>query len=171
MTDHQKKLHRAANHLRIVTWVGAFVISLVVVIGWGALHPGPKSFDPLRFPDQKVLSKVDGIKGPAALPGDFVNVTAVKCNLSSKPVGIIGTYEWVAVDPPGAIIEGGHGAAVRQPGCISFNYKNVIPAAVLAEAKERGPRSRWIISGSEKPTNAYSVARVYRSEPFTIVTP
>ena len=169
---------------RQMRWAVVAVVTLAVALGLTlgfVLYQStrPERWDPLGpYPVQTVLSRVEGVKGPAVMLGDDLRVAGQKCNASSRPVTTRGSYEWVMVIPPGSIIPAGSGSAIRVPGCTAFDYLNPMPEAVVARSEKvkanTGVDPVWRISGKDTP---YSVKhgvgepRTYISENFTIVVP
>ena len=163
------RLRRAASIMTGVFVLMAFLVGTFVVAP--SLQRRARPFDPLQFPLQHILSRVPGIPGPAVNVGRPIRVTSQKCSLAQTPVTVTGRYSWQSAIPPGAIVPVGEGTAKRQPGCEQFNFVNPMPAGVIAAARAFGGTSTWIITGSETPTVARGVKRVWTTEPFTIVAP
>jgi len=150
------------------------VVAAVVALSIAVLSLRPVAFDPLRLPPQNVLDRVDGVAGPAVRAGAYLHVKATKCNISGHPLGVSGHITWRSVEPPGTIIDGAMGSAVRpaEPRCVTTTFANVIPESVLSRARElsdAGHRSSWQVTSVETPLAPNGVARAWATDSFVIV--
>ena len=133
----------------------------------------PEPAEVLHYPVQRVLSRVGGSDRPSVRLGQDIEVRGTKCNDSTTPVPISGVTSWVSLDPPGTVIETGHGATVRAPGCSTRTYSNPIPELVAARtraiaAATSAPCVTWMVAGVETPTNPLILAAQWQSEPVDI---
>lgn len=133
------------------------------------------TFDPLRLSVQQVMNRLDGVDGPAIHLGEELAVSAVKCNISGKDIGIEGKTRWVSVDPGGTVVEGTVGSGIRpaSPECPEFHYSNKLPPAVVARTEELFAEGRtsvsWTYTGIETPLGLRGAPRVWSTEVFRIV--
>ena len=159
----------------IVTLLGCvFIVSGAVVgttVAVRALQPKP--FDPLRLPDQSVLSRVPGVHGAATRESSgFVQVSGTKCNTSRKPVTTHASAFWETTYPPGTVIPIGGRVGQQQPGCHTKTFLDPIPPGVLAAnraLRARGVIALWFVTATLDPEGANSVTRAWRTESFRIV--
>lgn len=112
---------------------------------------GPHDWNPLgEYPDQAVVSRVDGFDGPAAHIDGVVVVVGTKCVRST--VRVRGSSFWQSTTPPGILVSAGAGVTTRPKGCTTQTFANPIPSAVrAAAARPDDPVLRWVITGTETP--------------------
>ena len=153
--------------------VAAVVLAGVVAAQQAYIQSRPEPRDVLLYPDQRVLSRVEGAIRPAVRLGDDLVVQGTKCNRSEDHVSVRGTTSWAAVDPPGSVVETGRGQAIRAPGCTTVEFRNAIPPAVAARTRALTATAgvacvSWRVTGTETPTDPLIRAVVWRTEPFDI---
>jgi hypothetical protein len=110
----------------------------------------------------------DAYEGPQpaanfAKAGGTLHVGPVtKCNTSSTPVISIGTVTWRRLAPTSQFVAGGTFTVVKDPGCVTQEYDNIVP--------DLAPGT-WELHGEEQivgPNN--EVQRLgWRTEPFEVV--
>ena len=151
----------------------AVVLACVAAAQQVFIATRPEPAEVLHYPVQRVLSRVAGSDRPSVRLGQDIEVRGTKCNDSTSPVAVAGVTSWVSLDPPGTVIEAGHGAAVRAPGCTTRTYSNPVPAEVAARtaaitAVTKAPCVTWMVAGVETPTNPLILAAQWQSEPVDI---
>lgn len=152
----------------IATSVALIIISIAVIV---ALHQ-PAPWNPLGdYPDQTVLSRVPGHKGPAIKVGGVLSVKGTKC--AKEAVTVRGASFYQSVDVPGTFVPNGAGIALRVQGCTTKTFSNPLPEAVLATADNPFGAHMWIITGTETPVRddgkGEGIARIWKSEPFEVI--
>lgn len=63
---------------------------------------------------------------PEVKAGEMLVTKGTKCNRSDDPVVVFSTSYWVPVDPPGQSQLSTQGSAVREPGCVTREFKRAI---------------------------------------------
>lgn len=166
--------HRAAVLLIWATVVACgSVVLLVAVLVAHLLEPPP--FDPLGdFPVQSVENRVTGVGGPAVLLGDDVRVRSTKC--ADTEVTVRGEWRWVSAEPRGTSVPAGSTPAFTRPaGCVTTEYANPMPDAVVERSLELlgdGVTPSWYITGTETPLDedgGEGVQQVWQTENFVVV--
>lgn len=129
------------------------------------------------FPTQTVTHADSQLDDPVFdIAEGSVRVTAQKCR--SEPVQVYGEAAWRRVSPGGyASPPTQFPPSVQPEGCITQQFSNPIPAAVVADVCQNGT-SIWQIGGIERPVgyvdgNGTVVARSgvelgWETEPFTL---
>ena len=158
--------------------VTGMVVAIVYLIQSNA--PGQTPFDPLGVGQlQLVQNKVAGVDQPAvyAESGDDVVVIGSKCNTSGSTIRVHGHSSWVAVEPPGTVVDNSESTGDRLPGCTTRTYRNPIPPGVLARVRQLAShgisRSVWHIAGTETPedpqTGRRGVQRTWETGNLVII--
>ena len=149
-------VHRSAKRVSLgalLLTCGLFVVAAAVLFAELRPHSVWAPLD--DYPVQQVLSRVEGVDGPAVRIGELVTVDAVKCNATDEDVEVVGTVSWQAMDPPGAVITTGSGTGTRPPGCHEQSFANPIPAgveSVISAQHAAGINApEWRIQGDETP--------------------
>lgn len=132
-----------------IALLGTALLTLAVAVAVSLRSP--HAWDPLgEYPDQTVVSRVDGIDGPAARLTDGVTVVGTKC--ANTAIRVRGSVFWQSTTPPGILVAAGSGVATRQKGCVTETFLNPIPGAVRAAVnRPTDPVRRWVITGTETP--------------------
>lgn len=164
---------------RLLNLSAALLLLSFAVLGVAVLVSvrGPHAWDPLgEYPDQLVLSRVDGVRGPAARLSDGVLVVGTKC--VNANVQVRGSAFWQSTTPPGVLVQAGSGVATRRKGCVTENFLNPIPDLVRAAANRTSrPVLRWVITGTETPVrdagasgrSREGIPRAWTTEEFELV--
>ena len=166
-SPHQKHGLLTASLAMIA--VGLTVLAVAVIIAIRA----PTPWNPLGdYPEQKVLSRVPGVKGPAVkVSDDAVIVQGTKC--ARVDVRVRGSSFWQSVDIPGTFVSAGAGVADRSAGCVKQTFANPLPPAVEQAAKVKDGPHRWVIAGTETPIRpngkTEGVPRAWSTEEFQVV--
>ena len=153
--------------------VAAAVLMVVAIAQAAYIATRPEPVVHLNYPLQRVTSRIPGMDTPAVLTSGVLAVEGAKCNMSPEKIPVAGTTSWVAIDPPGTVIDTGHGASVRRPGCESSHYSNPIPSSVI-EATQRlaadvgAPCVTWRLTGLEVPTDPMISSAIWQTEPFAV---
>ena len=148
--------------------VGLIVFAVAVIVAVRA----PSPWNPLGdYPEQKVLSRVPGIEGPAVLASDAVTVEGTKC--ARVAVRVRGGSFWQSVDVPGTFVSAGSGVADKSAGCVTRTFVNPIPPAVAQASKGKNGPHRWIIAGTETPIRPdgkrEGVPRAWATQEFVVI--
>lgn len=150
-------------------------LSAVVLLAVTLANQPAAAWAPLTpYADQKVLSQVAGVKGPAVKlvknGVTLVEVSAVKC--SRENIRVRGSSAWQSIEPAGAILNVTSGVAYRPKGCESRTYQNPVPPDVAALVRAGGPQL-WVIAGTETPIRAdgtgEGVPAAWRTEEFRVI--
>lgn len=167
--------------------VSVFSLVLTISIGvrgspWNPLGEYPtqqvknRSVTPSTYPAGSSINLSTAANGPNLYVNQDVEVEGTKCNASSEVVEIVGTTQWVAIEPPGSIFVTGSGSSHRDPGCTTRNYKNPVPTVVkdrVNQLHEQGiDESIWQITGVETPVRDDGddgVKRVWQTDNFTLI--
>lgn len=149
-----------------------------------------RTWDPLcNYPVQDVINKnatdvyhknpKDKELYPHIKPGDTVNVVAMKCNNTDKPITVRGVRSWQTVPPTvlGTVIEDSHATGIREPGRRTLTYQNPIPSSVIVRSRTilqtTGKPAVWILTGNETPVEPDGTegrTKTWETEPFVIET-
>lgn len=133
----------------------------------------PEKFDYLVYPNQQVENGevIDGKLHVLSLSDDVI-VSGIKCNISENSIGVFASTFWSAVAPGGLGIEVSQGAALRQPGCETFRFYNLIPKQVkerTCQLYEQGIKHiTWRINGIETPSNPEINSQTWTTENFIL---
>lgn len=142
-------------------------VSLLALAVSAIAYQRRHAWEPLGdYPVQTVLSRVDGVEGPAVAEGGTLEVRATKCTAPDirEQVGVAGFYVWQRIEPTRLQVEGGEGTGFRQPGCDTRVFSNPLP-------REIGP-GLWHLAGQETAERgASSQTRYWRTENFRVVAP
>lgn len=106
------------------------------------------------YPTQRVLSRVEGVDGPAVRVGEALLVEGTKCG-GDVAVEVEVEIAWQPVEPRGLPAGAATGITVRESGCETRQYVNVVPDEVvdqsLATFATTGIPARWQLAGVETP--------------------
>lgn len=131
----------------------------------------------LEYPEQRVLNHVTGTNGPSLTITDTLKVRATKCVKGTQSVEVSGNLTWVSQDPPGSVVDAGHGSVVRAPGCTTKIFDNPLPADVVRRTEEilkstHAEFVTWRLTGTETPVDPTLQAKTWQTEAFDLyVTP
>lgn len=84
-----------------------------------------------------------------------VTVRGTRCNSEDRKVQAFGDLHWQSVDPPGITFLGGEFASLRDPGCTTALFENVVPHEVVHQMRTAligRTRVTWRIRGADQPT-------------------
>lgn len=115
-------------------------------------------------------SNTQEIPAAALTDGVFVPVSGAKCY--KEAVTVTGVVAWTVLDPPGRVFETGRGTAVKEPGCVTSNFENVIPDDLAELAAVHGHPVVVAITGCETPTDpdrGEGATLCWSTEPFALV--
>ena len=164
----ERKLARKRR--KILAVVMATFVLQGVVTAWAIYQlETSRQWDPLGdYPEQQADPEVTVPDGSLTAT---VHVDAVKC--AHKTVGVTRSSSWVSTEPPGSQIPtfASAGATIRDKGCVTSHYENVIPPDVISRTRLLGGRVTWRITGVELPVDAdrTGVPSVWRTTPILVV--
>lgn len=94
--------------------------------------------------------------------GGILSVGPVeKCNSNHKSVIVNGTLTWRKLYPVTKIVEGIHTDSIRPPGCVTFNYENMVP-------EELTPGT-WVLTGTDEAFLSGNTQKIgWETEPFEV---
>ena len=144
-----------------------FMMAGLATLGVGiVVFTQSREYSPLgEYPEQTVLSRVEGVSGPAAELGGVVIVQGTKCNRTAHVVPVVGSLSWTRLEPSAMVVgERGPGNGVRPPGCETRVFENAVPA-------DAAP-GLWVIRGNETAErNGVRQVKTWTTEPFRLVEP
>ncbi len=147
--------------------VAVLIGGIGATLAYSSLNGTEPAFAPLgRYSTQYAT--------PAIRDGEPLQVTGKKCNKTSHPVEVRGSFVYVSVIPEGYRIPGFSGAGVRKPGCEAFHFTNDTTAlsAVNNLLFAQGlTQVAWKIVGGEVPIDSSGRdgrPKVYESTVFTV---
>lgn len=143
----------------------------------GQLAFDDKPWSPLGpYPTQRVALPRNGDDLPiVSLTDGEVPVVGRKC-VAEDGFTITGTVSWQSVDPRGTTIRTGESTReVTEPGCVSFEFRNDIPAdvaRVMGHQLDDGLSPVWRVVGIETPASpdrGEGTPLTWTTEPFRVV--
>lgn len=162
---------RAARKKKRILWfvLAAFLIQGAITAGAVYQVIESRTWDPLGdYPEQQADAEVIVPDGATTA---IVHVTATKC--ANERVGVSGNSSWVSAIPPGlqVPVTATGGAAIREKGCTTFQYENIVPPEVIVQTRQLGGEVTWRITGVELPiaSDRTGVPSVWRTTPIHIV--
>ena len=168
--------------MRVIMFVSGMATTALLAAGVYGLyqHLHPTVFG--DYPEQRVLSRVEGVDGPAIrITDDAVEVFVRKCAGENQKFKVTGFVQWRSVIPGGLaylpdeqLKDDPAAIGVIGPGCIENTFLNEIPAQVkvqmrraLSEAKNTPVK--WRITGREYAVMDRSQTQTWTTEPFLVV--
>lgn len=139
-------LHFEINTFRFVRLLTLFwgILVTVVLLGSVTLIARPFAYQPLGdYPKQQIIAPRGEDTIPVvSLSAGLVPVRGMKCVNGTEPVFITSVTQWRREEGNSiTTIAGTAGAVRRKPGCLTFEFQNVMPSRVTPGI--------WQITGSE----------------------
>ena len=143
------------------------VVVLLGAVGFAAFseanHAAPLA-DPLGDYDTQIVhNRIEGINGPAVVEGGVLFVTGTKCNATDAPVMVRVDRSWVRVDVGERIQVVFNGPGVRQPGCPTGDFENLLPPEIVPGVWYQTATDVPIVDGLD------GVPRTWVTQNFTVV--
>jgi hypothetical protein len=100
---------------------------------------------------------------PIVQAGGKLAVAGTKCSHSAVPLVVTGVQVFEALDGTGRSILYVENVGIRQPGCHTREFANIIPTTL--------PLGRWRLVGVETAVlpNGRTESAAWRTEPFEVV--
>lgn len=145
--------------------VGYMTVSLLALFLTSLWWLQTRQYEALGpYPQQEVLSRVEGREAPAVLLGDPVVVKAIKCTRTGDPVLASGQYAWSRIEPLSMTIPSGkgQGVGILAPGCPERVFENAMPEGIVP--------GRWRLIGQDEATRfGMHQSLEWTSEPFEVL--